>query len=251
MPKDLIVFIPGYTLTADVFKNYEARLADWDILYFDYFDCKTVEEIEQKFENIIRKWEGREIVVVCQSLGFKILNTFVNKPKISRIIAFNPLFQAPKKTIFNKGFQNFIVKTADKFLSSSLGKKFFLRFYSIKQFIIFRGLLGNKTYRSNRLYRQFVLMRSDKQVFHALVTNSMKFMIDIPIKNRLKQLPMVFFIGSDDRLLKKDFKGDYYTNVIKEFPSATFKYLRGGHEGFLEYENEWLTEFNALFLEKI
>lgn len=248
MKKDLVIFIPGYCLSSQVLYNYSRQFGQRDILFFDYYDCKNEHEIREKFDKLTSTWKESKWIIVCQSLGFKIFTQFIDRPNIDRIISFNPLFGAPRKTFLGKRAQNMIIKAIFNFLKSPVGKSMFKKTTTINQFILSRKLLGIRSYKSLRLFRNFVYMNSDMNIFYSFVVNSMQYMIEKELLNKYNDIKMDFLIGSHDRLLFKDFEGPYFQNLIKQYPNVCVHNLPGGHEGFLEHEEEWIAYFNKLIV---
>ncbi|WP_299531829.1 hypothetical protein [Ulvibacterium sp.] len=242
---NLIVFIPGYTLLSSVFRNYCAHLGDWQCLSIDYFDLKSLEDIISRIHESVQSINYNKLVLVGQSVGFKIAYHYLYKnSKVSKIFGFNPLYHPPKKFAFSCKNHERLVRITKMLANSKIGQFGTKGLIGPKEVLVTRRLLGNKNYYSKRLQYCLVQLKRDRNLMYEMLVNPLNYLYSSPLEeNRFNQEDITFLIGKGDTLLLKDFKGDYYQGLYGIFKNAKFHFLPGGHEGFLEEEKMWIEVF--------
>lgn len=241
--KGLIVFIPGYTLSGVVFEGYIEAFREWSCEIFEYHNFRSLNEINEKLLRLIEDSHHKKVVLIGQSVGFKIaLKAAEASTNVNSVIGLNPLINPPKKSIFSSRWQHRILYGFARTTSGSLMRGIMGRLITPAGLLRLRSTMGNPTYQSGRLKQSMKQIKEDRKDFNDRLFNPLFFLLEPSPISLNSNVELVAFVGKSDRLLKRGFSMPYYEEIQNQYPNLRVRYLNGGHEGFLENEQEWIEE---------
>lgn len=248
--RPVIIFIPGYTLLSSVFENYSASLfkLGYYVVNIENYEGTHMSQLHTSIDQQIDKLNGQDYVLIGQSIGFKIAYSYKTQdPKCIAIIGLNPYWQDPKKMFFGKAIHRVFASILKRGLLNFFTKPIINRLISPKRLLWFRSLINNPTYNSRRLFRSVIELCALENPFDTIKNPSFLLYTNQTVNSRVTPTHVLF--GKDDLLLKKSFHNSKYFET-SNFPKSTiFHELNGGHEGFLEFELEWIKYLAALLTE--